>query len=36
VHLNYHQYNRSRYYSNISRVDFEIKKISIWDEEWRG
>ncbi|HJH32640.1 MAG TPA: hypothetical protein C5S50_10825 [Methanosarcinaceae archaeon] len=36
VHINYHQYNRSRYYSNISRVDFEIKKISVWDEEWRG
>ncbi|MGP8320758.1 MAG: hypothetical protein ACT6FE_00320 [Methanosarcinaceae archaeon] len=35
VHINYHQYNRSRYYSNIKRVDFEIKKISVWDEEWR-
>lgn len=36
VHIIYHQYNRSRYYFNISRVDLEIKKISMWDEEWRG
>jgi hypothetical protein len=36
VHLTDHQYNRSRYYFNISRVDLEIRKISIWDEEWRG
>ncbi|MGP8329731.1 MAG: hypothetical protein ACT6FF_05390 [Methanosarcinaceae archaeon] len=36
VHIKYQQYNRSRYYSNINRVDFNIKKISLWDEEWRG
>jgi hypothetical protein len=36
VHIIYHQYNRSRYYFNISRVDLEIRKISVWDEEWRG
>jgi hypothetical protein len=36
VLINDRQYNRSRYYSNISTVDLDIRKISIWDEEWRG
>jgi len=36
VHINDHHYNRSRYYSNITTVDLNIKRISIWDEEWRG
>ena len=36
VHLIDHQYNRSRYFFNITKVDLEIRKISIWDEEWRG
>jgi len=36
VHLIDHQYNRSRYFFNITKVDLKIRKISIWDEEWRG
>ncbi|MBU4075271.1 MAG: hypothetical protein KKI06_00905 [Euryarchaeota archaeon] len=36
VHIRDHQYNRSRYFFNISRIDLEIRKISMWDEEWRG
>lgn len=35
VHLIDHQYNRSRYFFNITKVDLEIRKISLWDEEWR-
>ncbi len=31
-----HRYNRSRYYFNISRIELKIRKISMWDEEWRG
>lgn len=36
VYINYHQYNRKRYYFNISRIDVDIRKIKMWDEEWRG
>ncbi len=36
VHLIDHQYNRSRYFFNITKLDLELRKISIWDEEWRG
>lgn len=36
VHIRDHQYKRSRYFFNISRIDLEIRKISVWDEEWRG
>ena len=36
VHLTDHKYKRSRYFFNITKIDLEKKRTSIWDEEWRG
>lgn len=36
VYIDYHQYDRARYYFNVSRVDVEVRRVRMWDEEWRG